>query len=1134
MMRRFFLTICACAAIVPASATTQHPAATSDTRGPIKVLIRYPTMHGNDVVFEAGGNLWKTTLSGGVATQLTSDSGFDMVPHFSPNGLWIAFTGQYHGNTDVYVISAAGGPVRRLTYHSINEKIGKNKLRARVDNIVVGWTPDSKNVIFLSRRSSFNPQVMHAFTVPIKGGLPEQIPLPWTGPLSFNANGEKVAYNKLTRVYRPFHRKHYFGGKAQNIWIYDIKTGRSRQITHWKGADVWPMWHRDSIYFTSDRGNHGVENLWSYSLTRNHFSQLTHFKTYDIDFPTLGNDGIALSDGGDLYVYRFGDRKLHKINVRVPINDVSPGPHWINAAEHVTSAGVAPNGELAVFSASGALFTVAAKQGVTQTLTRDPAADERDPAWSPDGEQIAYVLAKGRSDEIALRSATGGPPHLLTHGSKRSYQGPITWSPNGKWITYVDNDQNLWLQNVKTKERYKVTTDPNGRFIFRDLTWSADSDWIAFSRTLPNEKSGLFLYHLTDHSLHGISSGRFSDHAPAFSDDGKYLFFVSTRLANPVFSDFDTSMASVESSGLYATTLAANTPSPLAPRNPKAIGRRRGERKYSSGHKSSSAYPHVGPVNIDFKGLMARAVQLPVPAANITSLVASHGVIYYHTVPNHGLGDPLPGEEPKLRAYDVATRKDRALNQGGAGLKLSADHSTLLYRTRGHWVLRPATFDKSAKERKLNLARMRRWIQPRAEWATSFGEAWRYVRDYFFDPDLLHQHWATLGDRYRRLLPLAVSPNDVTWLIANMIGSLGESHMYIRGGSPYQGWENSVTMTADLGADFALDSKSGRYKLSRIYHGDNSIPGYRAPLAQPGLKVSTGDYVLAINGHPLKAPTNPYALLKGTYDSTVRLRLSRDAKGHGAWTIRVKPVANSAKLRLLAWIRHNRKEVNKLSHGKIGYVYLNDFEATGAREFIRQYYSQMRKQGIIFDDRWNLGGRSEIEQNIFNRIARRTMAMFTTRFGWIHPTPNAFSGYMATLINRGSSSNGDVFPYMFNKDHLGPTIGSRTWGGMRGFNGHFVLLDGARMAISNHSLYTLDSRWMVENIGIIPDITVHDEPGQLNRGYDAQLETAVRRLMQKIKTALRQLPPPPPMTPAFPQQLVYPKCSDSMNTTTCG
>ncbi|HEX7338360.1 MAG TPA: PDZ domain-containing protein, partial [Rhodanobacteraceae bacterium] len=1058
--------------------------AVPEAGGPVQALIRYPAMHGNDMVFEAGGNLWQTTLAGGVATQLTDDSGFDMAPHYSPDGRWIAFTGWYQGNTDVYIISSHGGPVKRLTFHSLNVKAGGGKVRPSLDNIVLGWTPDSKDVVFLSRRTSFNPQVMHAFEVPVTGGLPTQLPLPWTGPLSFAPNGHEVAYNKMARVYRPFHRKHYFGGQAQDVWTYNFQTHKQQRITHWKGADAWPMWHGDTIWFVSDRGTHGVRNLWSYSLQTHHFKQYTHFATYDVESPTLGNDGIALSDGGELYVFTFSDHQLHHINVRVPINGLALQPHWADAAHQITGADVAPSGKLAVFAARGALFTVPAKYGSTHELTHDAAADARSPAWSPDGKHIAFILAKGRSDEIAVQPATGGTPRLLTHTTDVSYQGPVTWSPDGKWLTYVDSNSVLWLQNVATGKRYNVARDRSTRRAFTDLTWAPGSDWIAFSKTLPNQLSGLFLYHVADHRLHQVSQGLFADDDPAFSHDGKYLFFASTRLANPAVGRFDyNEVASLGSDGLYAATLQQDAPSPLAPRQPKAAS---DKKKHADKSKKSGADKSAKPTRIDLAGLMSRAVRLPVPAANIGSVAARGGVVYYTTEPDSVFGGSLGGEKPLLRAYDLKKRKDETLVTGAGGFALSADGSTLLYRAKGKWVLRPATFDQKAKTETLDLAHVQRWVEPRAEWNTVFGEAWRDVRDYFFNPDLIKQKWAALGRNYGKLLPYAASRNDVNWLIANMIGSFGESHMYVGGGD--MGWKSPAAPSADLGADFALDTASGRYKIARIYHGNNTLPDYRAPLAQPGLKVAAGDYLLAINGRELKAPMSPYQLLLGTYGTTVSLKLASNAAGTGAWTIHVKPIASSEKLRLLAWIRHNRAVVSKLSGGKIGYVYLNDFESTGIHEFMRQYYRQMDKQGLIIDDRWNLGGADLLGMSVFNRLARKPTGMFTTRRGWHTVTPNAFHGYMALLDNHGSASNGDMIAYMFKQAHLGPVIGDRTWAGVRGYDGPFGLLDGGHLTVSDNGMYSLDSKWVVENIGVIPDETVHDKPGQLYRGHDAQLE----------------------------------------------
>ncbi len=1119
----------------PAGAQASAPGGAPD--GPMQVLVRYPTLHGRTVVFEAGGNLWKIGIQGGVATQLTSESGFDFSPHFSPNGHWVAFTGWYEGNTDVYVIPAAGGPVRRLTFHSVNAKMG-GKLKPGLDNIVLGWTPDGKDVVFLSRRDSFNPQVMHAYEVPVGGGLPTRIPLPWTGPLSFDAAGTSVAYNKLSRVLRPFHRKHYYGGQAQDIWTYDFKTGVSHQITHWKGADVWPMWDGDMLYFTSDRGPDGVQNLWSYSFETRKFAQLTHFKTYDVDWPSLGNEGITFSDGGKLYVYMLPSGRLHPISVRIPVDGTRLLPHWVGTAKMINGSDVAPNGKLAVFSARGALYTVPSKYGDTEDLTSRPGADERAPAWSPNGKWIAYIGAVGSSSEIYVRPDTvNGRPRALTHTDDVSYQGNITWSPDSRWITYVDSNQILWLERVRDGKRWRVAQDKYHVIgSFADVSWSPHSGWIAFSRTLPSNRNGaLFLYRLSDHTVHRISDGGFDDSSPVFSQDGKYLYFTSSRIVNPAMSEFDFTMAGLDAQGLYAVTLRDDVPSPLAPRSQSALPEKKtdnaakkaeGAKSGKSGHGKNGKH-HAAALDIDLHGLMDRAVQLPVPAANYGSLAAAKGVLYFTTEPNSVLGGSLTGEAPALHAYDLEKRKEITLAQGVSGFDISADGSTLLYRAGGGWVLRPASFAASAKTRTLDLSHMRLWVNPRAEWNTIFGEAYRDVRDYFVNPKYEAEKWPGIGDRYRRLLPLVASRQDLNWVIANMIGSMGESHMYVSGGA--HAWRSPSTTTADLGATFALNAASGRYYLAHIDRGDNTIPGYRAPLAQPGLKVKRGDYVLAIDGHELRAPTNPYSLLMNTYGTTVHLRLADDPQGDSAWTVDVEPVANSAKLHLLAWIRHNRAMVDSLSHGKVGYVYLEDMETTGMREFVRQYYSQLTKPGLIIDDRWNLGG--FIDPVLFDRMDRQLDAMFTNRHGMTNPSPNAYPGYMAALINRGSASDGDIFAYMFQKDRLGPTVGSRTWGGVRGYDNTFSLLDGGRLVVSEDAMYGLNSKWVVENIGVHPDITVHDEPGQLNADDDAQIDTAVNVLMKKIAASPRKLPPPPAWLPAFPPQPAHPKCPAKK---TCG
>ncbi|NNM62469.1 MAG: hypothetical protein HKM03_09890 [Steroidobacteraceae bacterium] len=1113
--------VCAklCASLLAGSFPLLALAATAPVSGPTQALIRYPTIHGNTVVFEAAGALWRVGEQGGEARRLTSDSGYDSHPAFSPDGRWIAFTGWYRGNTDVYVIPAAGGPVKRLTWRSVNAALG-GKVLTVPDNLVLGWTPDSKDVVFLSRRESFNPQIERAFEVPLTGGLPVALPMPWTGPLAFNADGSTVVYNKLARIFRSFHRKDYYGGQADNLYTYDLATGASRQLTHWKGEDTYPMWHGETIFFASDRGKNGVLNLWQRNLKTGATLQLSHFRRYDVDWPSLGNSGIALSDGGRLYVYSFANGTLAPVPVTVPLDGTRTLPYEYDANKMIRGADVAPDGKLAVFSARGALFTVPAKYGHTAEISRTDASNNKDPSWSPDGHWIAYIRDTGLDSQVMLRPADGlGAARALTGTGDITYAGPLVWSPNNAWLSYTDSRQRLWLVNVKTGAHKLVTSDPQKIIgAFQDVAFSPDSRWLAFSKHLANHLHGLFIYGLSDGRLHAISRGDFNDSEPAFSRDGKYLYFVSARLVNPVLSSYNFEASGVVPDGLYVTTLEATTPSPFAPRTRKPSA----PKAKAKAKVKTKGKMHPPAVKIDFDGLIQRAVQVPVAASNISQVAEAKGVVYYATAPVPVLGGAIPGEKPELRAYNLAKRKALTLVSGiGGGFTLSGDGSTLLYQLKSQWVLRPASFAPTAKTEPLDTAHMKMQIDPRKEWAEIFNESWRDVRDYFVNPALIKARWAALGDRYRALLPLAQSRADLNWIIANMIGSLGESHMYIYGGD--MGWRTPPQPTAGLGAEFALNPSAGRYYLKRIFHGDNTVPGYMAPLAQPGLKVKPGDYVLAINGQELKAPTNPYQLLQDTLGQTIVLRLAATPGGK-PWTILVRPVVNSGKLHLLHWINNNRREVSKLSGGKIGYVYLDDMEATGLHEFVRQYYSQLTKPGLIIDDRWNLGG--FIDTILFNQLTQKVVGAWTNRHGAYNQSPqDAYIGHLAALINGGSASDGDIFAYRFQQYHLGPTVGTRTWGGVRGYQAPFHLLDGGTQVVSEVAMYGTDSQWVVENIGVVPSIKRHVDPGLLARaGRDTQIEKAVAVLMREIKRQPTHVPPPPPWMPAFPAQPGYSPC----------
>ncbi|MGH8271716.1 MAG: S41 family peptidase, partial [Gammaproteobacteria bacterium] len=893
-----------------------------------QALVRFPTQHGDAIVFEAGGNLWKVGVAGGEATRLTADPGYDQMPRYSPDGQWIAFTGEYAGQTDVYVIPAAGGAVKRLTYHS--DVTPDAPLRWGSNNMVVTWTPDSKNIVFLSRRDTFNSWFGRLFEVPVTGGLPTALPLPKGGVMSYNADGSKIAYNRIFRNFRTW--KHYYGGLAQDVWIYDFNTKKVQRVTHWKGTDVDPMWYGDTIYYSSDQGPNQTMNLWAYSLKTQKFRQVTHFKGYDIDWPSLGDSGIVFGDEGKLYMLKLPAEQLVEVPVSVPNDGIRTQSYWYAANQMIRSGSIAPNGKLAVFGARGDIFTVPAKHGDTTDITQTTGVREQSPSWSPDGKTIAYVTDASGESEIAMRPATGGGETLLTSTKDRSYYGP-TWSPDGKWLVFSDSSKTLWILNVASKQTRQIAHDKFSEM--KDFAFSPDSGWLTYSETQPNGMRALFVYGVDSHKNTQVTAGWFDDSDPTFSSDGKYLYFVSARHQNPAFSSVEFNFANLKPDGLYVTTLQADAPSPFAPREASAVA----SEPAKSGGKDKGK---TAKVTIDFNGLAERAVPVPVPTANIGQIAASNGVVFYVTYPNPILGPPLPGEQSELMSFDMKTRKGKQLVAGANGFEISADGKSLFYASNSGWYIRPADTSGGNGD-KLDLSHMKMRVDPVAEWKEMYWQAWRMYRNFFFNPEMNGKDWNAIGKRYAALLPLVTCREDLNYLIGNMIASLENSHTYVGGGD--MAHAPAYVATGMIGADFALDAKSGRYYLSKIYGGDNTLEGFTAPLVQPGIKAAQGDYMLAINGQALKAPDNPYKYLVNTLGTTVTLKLANNPSGNGAWTVRVKPIANALPLWQRAWIEHNRERVNKLSDGKIGYIYLSDMGQLGMDQFIRQFYPQLMKQG---------------------------------------------------------------------------------------------------------------------------------------------------------------------------------------------
>jgi tricorn protease len=1072
-------------------------------------LMRYPTLHADRVVFEAHGNLWEVNRTGGTARRLTTDPGFDLMPRFSPNGQWIAFTGQYRGNTDVYVIPAKGGEARRLTFHS--DVVADAPLRWGPDNMVVTWTPDSKNIVFLSRRTTFNSWFGQLFTVPVSGGLPMQLPIPKGGMLTYSPDGNSIAYNRIFRNFRTW--KRYRGGLAQDVWLYNFKDKKSTRITDYPGTDSDPMWYRHLIYFLSDRGPEERKNLWVYDLNTKQFQQVTHFKNFDIDWPSLGDTGIVFQCGGNLYVMDLPSEQLHKLDVTVPDDGTRTGARWVDAAKYLqltdtagdTNLALSPNGKRALLQARGDIWSVPRAHGPSLDLTDTSNAEEEYPSWSPDGKWIAYATDITGEDQLAIRSADGtGRQQILTDFKTGYFYGP-SWSPGSDRLAFSDNEHRLWILDVNSRKLTEVAQDKFSEM--HDYSWSPDGRWLAYSITAPNQMRQIYLYNLAQHKATLISSPMNSDMNPVFDPEGRYLYFVSARHENPTFSESEFNVATLKMTGVYLATLTKDEPSPFAPRNDEGTLSEKKEPKPGEWKPGDSK-----PIKIDLDGLMARAVPLPIPAANINGLAATPGQLFYSTVPNQMIAGPLPGTQPELHVYDLAKRDDKVLGSGFYGWALSADGSTVLYNTPDNKLF---TLDAKpgAKPMPLDTSHMWTEINPVQEWNEMYHMTWRLYRDFFVNRAMNGVNWDAVQAKYTKLLPLMGSREDLNYFIGETIGELSNSHTYVGGGD--MDYSVHRTPTGLLGVDFGLDDSSGRYYFKRIYAGDNTRANYRSPLTEPGVNVKAGDYLLAVNGHELKAPTNPYRLFVGTADQDVWLTVADNASGKNQRRILVKTIPNELDIRLKAWIDHNREEVNRLSDGQIGYIYMSDMEAQGMDQFIRQFYPQLTKQGLIIDDRYNGGG--FIDQIVLERLRRILIGMNSNRERVASPIPQQVSySYKVTLINHYSASDGDIFPYFFRKYGLGPLIGTRTWGGVRGIRGYWPLLDNGYITIPEDTLYDLHSQWVIENHGVDPDIKVDNLPEDLMRGYDAQLHTAVDYLMNKIKAHPLHLPPPPPLIPAYP------------------
>jgi tricorn protease len=1125
-----------------AAAGASDPPDATPAPGPSTTLMRFPTLHGGQIVFEAHGSLWEVARGGGLARRLTSDAGRDWMPRFSPDGHWIAFTGERAGTTDVYVMPAGGGSARRLTYWS--DVMTDAPLRWGPNNLVVTWTPDSRQIVFLSRRKAWNLWDSQLYEVGLDGGLPRRLPLDRGGLLSFSSDGRRIVYNRIFTNFRNW--KRYDGGLAQDVYLYDFPTQRLQRLTDWKGTDTAPMWYHDTIYFLSDRDSARRENIWALNLITHALREVTHFTDYDIDFPSLGDDGIVFQQAGWLYVLDLPTEALHRLSVGVPDDGVRTRPRVVDVSHDIRDAdnaqqtdyALAPNGQRTLLVARGDVFSVPAAPGgrggreirdggaagrETRDLTTSAAADEDHPAWSPDGRWVAYTTDASGEQQIAARPAQGGAERLLTHFATGYFYQPL-WSADSARLAFSDNEHRLWYLAVGRGAGRPVLVAQDRYQEMHDYSWSPDGQWLAYSLTDAAQQQQIWLYELATRRATRVSEPGSDDFQPHFDAGGHYLFFLSSRHENPVLAENDFEVADVKTTGLYVATLQEDEPSPFAPRSAAVAA------DHPAALDGQASVGASAPIHIDLKGLMQRAVPVPIPQATLTGFeLRGHGLrgggsgtqIYYQTQPPSTIAAALADEPSDLHRYDLAARADSVLVHDITSFVVSADGTTLLYRrdaggepafyTAPAGSAGSAAGADAAGAQPLDLSHLRMRVDPRQEWEEMFHSAWRLERDFFYRPQMNGVDWVGVRRSYERLLPLAGSRDDLNYLIAEMLGELGNSHTYVAGGD--RGGSTSRVPSAYLGVDYGLDARTGRYVFSHVYAGDNTRPEYRSPLTEPGIGVHAGDELVAIDGQPVPIGKSPESYLVGKQHHTVRLTVT-ESGGARTRDVLVTPLDDELSLRAHAWEDHNRTLVDQASGGRIGYVYLGDTEESGMEAFIRQFYGQLDRQALILDLRWNTGGVAD--PLVLERLRRVLVGMTTNREGAALTVPQRLlAGPKVCLINEYTVSDGELLAYYFRRYGLGPLIGARSWGGVRFYRGDWSLLDGGYITIPETASYDLHSHWIIENHGVEPDQAVQDSPAELQSGHDAQLQAAVHYLIQALARQPGALPRPPPALPAY-------------------
>lgn len=1099
-------------------------------------LLRFPATNDRQIVFSYAGALYTVPKDGGTARRLTSGPGYSTFPRFSPDGVQLAFTSQYDGNTEVYLMPGEGGVPKRLT---TTATLGRDDVSDRMgpNNIVMTWQNTKPLIVFRSRMNSFDSFIGSLYSVGLDAELPQQLSVPRGGFVSFSPDDSKMAFNRIFREFRTW--KHYRGGMADDVWIYDFKTQTTQNLTNNEAQDICPMWGPDNkVYFLSDRD--GRMNLFSTDMTGKETKQLTTFKDFDIKFPSIGKESIVFEQAGYIWRYDIASGNATPVPIEIKEDFASGRSTFLKVTKNIQSVSTAPDAQRVIVVARGDLFSVPMKEGAPRNLTRTSDAHERDAVWSPDGKWIAYNSDATGENELYVRSQDGkGQPQQITKDAD-TYYYQVIWSPDSKKLLWSDRLQRLRYVDVASKVVTQVDQNKEGEIA--GYNWSPDSQWIAWSRPEENGLNRVYLFSTIDKKTTAVTDNWYSADSPAFSDDGKYLMLTSSRDFRPTFGQTDFSNVYRDLDRIYLVTLAKDTEPPLGPRSDE-VGKKKdkdkdGDKKEpdkkdadkkdadkkdtdkkSDDKKGSDAKDKEKDakksvvVKVDLDGIQDRLAPLEISPGVYSSLRLVDDRVFYRrrTLADDQGEDDDDGDDSNrkwhLCAYSLEDRKETVLGDINR-YEISADGKKMLVKVKKDYAIIDLPKEKvETKDHEVKLDGLEMRLDRHAEWTQIYNEAWRHMRDFFYAPNMNGIDWKAMRDKYAALVPFVNHRNDLTYLIGELIGELNNGHAYVGGGERPETQRIKLGL---LGAEFSRDPATKAYRIEKVLRGDNWTKSTRSPLTAIGLNVKAGDYLLAINGIPVSTLPNLYDALIGTAEKQVILRVNSKASDDGARDITVVPIADESPLYYKAWIEKNLDEVSKKTNGEVGYIHIPDMGQDGLNEFTRQYFPQIRKKALIVDVRGNGGG--FVSPLVIERLRRALVMVGMARNSTPQTDPpQTFLGPMVALCNEFSASDGDIFPYRFKMMGLGKLIGKRTWGGVVGIRNPLPLTDGGQLFRPEFAPYSKDGKeWVIEGHGVDPDIVVDNDPAKEFKGEDQQLDRAIQEIQTDLKTKRYELPPIPP------------------------